>query len=92
MCACSQLLLIIGLAQALVVFRVIASVVFAKHENWPFLSENSSTVAFMLTAVLHYLTITIMTWVKKISLFNFLSFTFVNYNKTVYFPKRHSFE
>ncbi|MCI4381771.1 hypothetical protein PGIGA_G00255970 [Pangasianodon gigas] len=60
-----MLLLIIGLAQALVVFRVIASVEFAKHTKWPFLSENSSTVAFMLGAVLHYLTITIMTWVNR---------------------------
>ncbi|XP_053368368.1 anoctamin-9 isoform X2 [Clarias gariepinus] len=60
-----MLLLIIGLAHALVVFRVIASVEFAKQEQLPFLSENSYTVALMLGAVLHYLTITIMTWVNR---------------------------
>ncbi|MCJ8735889.1 hypothetical protein PDJAM_G00252750 [Pangasius djambal] len=60
-----MLLLIIGLAQALVMFRVIASFEFAKQTKWPFLSENSSTVAFMLGAVLHYLTITIMTWINR---------------------------
>ncbi|XP_076863649.1 anoctamin-9 [Brachyhypopomus gauderio] len=61
-----MLLLIIGLAHALVVFRVIASVEFAKHTNWPFLSENSIIVAFMLGAVLHYITITVMTHVNRI--------------------------
>ncbi|XP_066524756.1 anoctamin-9 [Hoplias malabaricus] len=60
-----MLLLIIGLAHALVVFRVIASVQFAKPTNWKFLSENSSTVAFMLGAVLHYVTITVMTRVNR---------------------------
>ncbi|KAK2834446.1 hypothetical protein Q7C36_015147 [Tachysurus vachellii] len=60
-----MLLLIIGLAQAIVVFRVIASVEFAKHTKWPFLSEHSNTVAFMLGAVLHFLTITIMTRVNR---------------------------
>ncbi|XP_058264899.1 anoctamin-9 isoform X2 [Hemibagrus wyckioides] len=60
-----MLLLIIGLAQAIVVFRVIASVEFAKHTKWPFLSEHSNTVAFMLGAVLHFLTITIMTRINR---------------------------
>ncbi|XP_072529774.1 anoctamin-9 [Salminus brasiliensis] len=60
-----MLMLIIGLAQALVVFRVIASEKFAKPTNWAFLRENSSTVAFLLGAVLHYLTITIMTRVNR---------------------------
>uniref|UniRef100_A0A3B1JML9 Anoctamin n=1 Tax=Astyanax mexicanus TaxID=7994 RepID=A0A3B1JML9_ASTMX len=60
-----MLLLIIGLAHALVVFRVIASVLFAKPTNWAFLRENSSTVAFLMGAVLHYLTITIMTRVNR---------------------------
>ncbi|TSM52275.1 Anoctamin-9 [Bagarius yarrelli] len=60
-----MLLLIIGLAQAIVVFRVIASVELAKYKKWPFLSENSSTVAFILGAVLHFLTITIMTRINR---------------------------
>uniref|UniRef100_A0A4W4DWQ3 Anoctamin n=1 Tax=Electrophorus electricus TaxID=8005 RepID=A0A4W4DWQ3_ELEEL len=61
-----MLLLIIGLTHALVVFRVIASVEFAKHTDWPFLSENSIIVAFLLAAVLHFITITVMTHVNRI--------------------------
>ncbi|XP_060770889.1 anoctamin-9 isoform X2 [Neoarius graeffei] len=60
-----MLLLIIGLAHALVVFRVIASVFLAQSEKWDFIRENSSTVALMLGAVLHYFTITIMTRVNR---------------------------
>ncbi|KAL7867998.1 hypothetical protein SRHO_G00093820 [Serrasalmus rhombeus] len=60
-----MLLLIIGLAHALVVFRVIASEQLAKFKSWSFISDNSNTVAFMLGAVLHYLTIIIMTKVNR---------------------------
>ncbi|XP_046714579.1 anoctamin-9 isoform X2 [Silurus meridionalis] len=60
-----MLLLIIGLAQALVVFRVITSEKFAKYTSWTYLNKHSNTVAFMLGAVLHFITITIMTWVNR---------------------------
>lgn len=53
-------MLIIGIAQALVVFRVVAAPLMSKS-NWEFIKENASTVAMMLGAVLHYLTIQIMT-------------------------------
>lgn len=60
---CLQLVLIIGLTHALVVFRVVAAVNMAEA-NWEFLRDHSSTVAVMLGAVLHYITIQVMTRVK----------------------------
>ncbi|XP_065147252.1 anoctamin-9 isoform X1 [Paramisgurnus dabryanus] len=59
-----MLLVIIGLTHALVVFRVIATVLLAEHSSWKVISENSQTVALMLGAVLHFLTITVMTRVN----------------------------
>ncbi|KAA0724049.1 Anoctamin-9 Transmembrane protein 16J [Triplophysa tibetana] len=59
-----MLLLIIGLTHALVVFRVIATVLLAEHSSLNVISENSQTVALMLGAVLHYITITVMTRVN----------------------------
>ncbi|KAI7790577.1 putative anoctamin-9-like [Triplophysa rosa] len=59
-----MLLLIIGLTHALVVFRVIATVLLAEHSSWNVISDNSQTVALMLGAVLHYITITVMTRVN----------------------------
>ncbi|KAL0968813.1 hypothetical protein UPYG_G00272220 [Umbra pygmaea] len=60
-----MLMLIVGLAQALVLFRVFTTVQLAEGSS-EFLSDNSSTVAMMLGAVLHFLTITIMTKVNRI--------------------------
>ncbi|RXM34536.1 Anoctamin-9 [Acipenser ruthenus] len=66
---CPQIALIIGLAQALVVFRVIATV-FLSDSKWQLLSDHANTVAVMMGAVLHYLTITIMNKVnRKVALF-----------------------
>ncbi|KAJ8333887.1 hypothetical protein SKAU_G00412060 [Synaphobranchus kaupii] len=59
-----MLVLIIGLTQALVVFRVVATVLLSEGK-WQFLSEHANMVAVMLGAVLHYLTITIMTRVNR---------------------------
>uniref|UniRef100_A0A8C8BNU5 Anoctamin n=1 Tax=Oncorhynchus tshawytscha TaxID=74940 RepID=A0A8C8BNU5_ONCTS len=59
------LLLIIGLAHALVVFRVVATVMLAEG-SWEFLSDHSNTAAVILGAVLHYFTITIMTRFNRI--------------------------
>ncbi|XP_041704580.1 anoctamin-9 [Coregonus clupeaformis] len=59
------MLLIIGLAHALVVFRVVATVMLAEG-SWEFLSDHSNTAAVILGAVLHYFTITIMTRVNRI--------------------------
>ncbi|XP_028971060.2 anoctamin-9 isoform X1 [Esox lucius] len=60
-----MLLLIIGLAQGLVLFRVFTTVKLAEGK-WDFLSDNANTVAMMLGAVIHFLTITVMTKVNKI--------------------------
>ncbi|XP_024150950.1 anoctamin-9 [Oryzias melastigma] len=63
-----MLLLIIGLAQALVVFRVVAAPLLSESK-WEFMKDNANTVAVMLGAVAHYFTIQIMTHVnRKVSL------------------------
>ncbi|XP_067292325.1 anoctamin-9 [Pseudorasbora parva] len=59
-----MLLIIIGLTHVLVVFRVIATVLLSENSSWPVITENSQTVALMLGAVLHYITITVMTRVN----------------------------
>lgn len=56
-------MLIIGLAHALVVFRVVAAPLMSEG-SWEFIKDHANTVAVMLGAVLHYLTIQIMTRVK----------------------------
>lgn len=65
MCVFPQILVIIGLTHALVVFRVIAAVLFAEGQ-WEFLSDHSMSGAMMLGAVLHYLIITVMTRVHEL--------------------------
>ncbi|XP_075994623.1 anoctamin-9 [Genypterus blacodes] len=59
-----MLMLIIGLAHALVVFRVIASPLIAEG-SWELLSNHANTVAVALGAVLHYITIQLMTRVNR---------------------------
>ncbi|KAG7482887.1 anoctamin-9-like isoform X1 [Solea senegalensis] len=59
-----MLLIIIGLAHSLVVFRVVAAALLAEA-NSEFIKDHSSAVAMMLGAVLHYLTIQIMTRVNR---------------------------
>ncbi|KAG2462121.1 SIGIR protein, partial [Polypterus senegalus] len=55
-----MIVIFIGLSLGLVVFRVFATVMLSESE-WKLLKENANTVAVMLGAVVHYLTITIMT-------------------------------
>ncbi|XP_029001191.1 anoctamin-9-like [Betta splendens] len=59
-----MLMLIIGLAQALVVFRVVAAPLLSVVQ-WEFIKDNASTVAVLLGAVLHYFTIQIMTRINR---------------------------
>uniref|UniRef100_A0A672FCC7 Anoctamin n=1 Tax=Salarias fasciatus TaxID=181472 RepID=A0A672FCC7_SALFA len=66
------LMLIIGLAHALVVFRVVAAPLLSECQ-WKFLKDHANTVAVMLGAVLHYVTIQIMTRVWKLHLSLFLT-------------------
>lgn len=55
-----QLMLIIGLTQALVVFRIVAAPLMSEA-SWEFIRDHANIVAMMLGAVLHYVTIQIMT-------------------------------
>ncbi|KAM5138298.1 anoctamin-9 isoform 2-T2 [Mantella aurantiaca] len=55
---------LIGIAQALVVYRVVVTVAFMRS-SWDFLKEHANTAAVMSGAVLHYLTIVIMTKVNR---------------------------
>ncbi|KAI2648074.1 Anoctamin-9 [Labeo rohita] len=68
-----MLLVIIGLTHVLVVCRVIATVLLAENSTWPVITENSQTVGVMLGAVLHYITITVMTRVKTPQTSHYLS-------------------
>uniref|UniRef100_A0A3Q1HXK2 Anoctamin n=1 Tax=Anabas testudineus TaxID=64144 RepID=A0A3Q1HXK2_ANATE len=66
------LMLIIGLAQALVVFRVVAAP-WLSECSWEFIHDNANTVAVMLGAVLHYVTIQIMTRLNCVCFFYVLA-------------------
>ncbi|XP_069377990.1 anoctamin-9-like isoform X5 [Paralichthys olivaceus] len=59
-----MLMLIIGLAHILVVFRVVAAPLLSEG-NWEFIRDHANTIAMMLGAVLHYVTIQIMTRVNR---------------------------
>ncbi|XP_033846741.1 anoctamin-9 isoform X1 [Periophthalmus magnuspinnatus] len=59
-----MLMIIIGLAHALVVFRVVAAALLS-NADWEFIRDQPHSVAVMLGAVLHYLTIQIMTRVNR---------------------------
>uniref|UniRef100_A0A4W5MI45 Anoctamin n=1 Tax=Hucho hucho TaxID=62062 RepID=A0A4W5MI45_9TELE len=63
-----MLVLIIGLTQALVVFRVVAAVLLSEG-TWEFVRDHANTVAVMLGAVLHYFTMQFMTRVNKVVAF-----------------------
>lgn len=56
-------MLIIGLAHALVVFRVVAAPLMYRGK-WTFIKDHARTAAVTLGAVLHYFTIQIMTRVR----------------------------
>ncbi|CAJ0916468.1 unnamed protein product [Ranitomeya imitator] len=55
----------IGIAQALVVYRVLSTVFFMRS-SWQLLSDHANTASVMSGAVLHYLTIVIMTKVNRV--------------------------
>ncbi|KFQ95867.1 Anoctamin-9, partial [Nipponia nippon] len=55
---------LIGIAHALVIYRVIATALFTQS-NFEFVREQATTMAVMTGAVLHYLTIVIMTKVNR---------------------------
>ncbi|KAF1409228.1 Anoctamin-9, partial [Spheniscus humboldti] len=55
---------LIGIAHALVIYRVIAMALFTQS-NFAFLREQANTMAVMTGAVLHYITIVVMTKVNR---------------------------
>ncbi|XP_067090569.1 anoctamin-9 [Osmerus mordax] len=59
-----MMLLILGLAHALVVFRVLATVLLVESPS-EFLRDHSNTAAVILGALLHFFTISIMTHVNR---------------------------
>ncbi|KAM3919344.1 anoctamin-9 isoform 2-T2 [Leptodactylus fuscus] len=61
----AMIAVLIGIAQALVIYRVVATVLFM-GSSWNFLSDHANTASVMTGAVLHYLTIVIMTKVNRI--------------------------
>ncbi|NXN14544.1 ANO9 protein, partial [Indicator maculatus] len=64
-----MIVVMIGIAQALVVYRVVATALFSQSEV-ELLREQANTVAVVTGAVLHYLTIVIMTKVnRRVALF-----------------------
>lgn len=59
-----MLMVIIGLTHALVVFRVVAAPLLSESK-WEFMEDHANTLAVLLGAVLHYITIQIMTRVNR---------------------------
>ncbi|XP_059378550.1 anoctamin-9 [Carassius carassius] len=58
------LVVIIGLTQALVICRVLTAILLSQS-TWHFLRDNSSAIAMLTGAVLHYITIQFMTRINK---------------------------
>lgn len=59
-----QIMVLIGIAHALVIYRAVAMALFMQSEV-NLLSKHADTIAVMTGAVLHYLTIIIMTKVRR---------------------------
>uniref|UniRef100_A0A673KKG9 Anoctamin n=1 Tax=Sinocyclocheilus rhinocerous TaxID=307959 RepID=A0A673KKG9_9TELE len=67
------LVVIIGLTHALVICRVLTAILLSQS-TWHFLRDHSSTIAMLSGAVLHYITIQVMTRVNKIVAFKLCDF------------------
>ncbi|KAK7176439.1 hypothetical protein R3I93_000621 [Phoxinus phoxinus] len=67
------LVVIIGLTHALVICRVLAAILLSES-NWHFLRDHATTIAMLLGAVLHYITIQVMTRVNKTVAFKLCEF------------------
>ncbi|NXS61499.1 ANO9 protein, partial [Brachypteracias leptosomus] len=64
-----MIIVLIGIAHALVVYRVVATALFSQSEL-ELLRDQANLAAVVTGAVLHYITILIMTWVnRKVALF-----------------------
>ena len=62
-CLPPQIVVLIGIAHALVIYRVIATALFTQSDS-EFFREQANLVAVMTGAVLHYITIVVMTKVQ----------------------------
>uniref|UniRef100_A0A672PXE2 Anoctamin n=1 Tax=Sinocyclocheilus grahami TaxID=75366 RepID=A0A672PXE2_SINGR len=67
------LVVIIGLAHALVICRVLTAILLSQSE-WEFFRDHATTIAMLSGAVLHYITIQVMTRVNKIVAFKLCEF------------------
>ncbi|CAM4523939.1 unnamed protein product [Leuciscus chuanchicus] len=67
------LVVIIGLTHALVICRVLTAILLSQS-SWHFLRERASTIAMLSGAVLHYITIQVMTRVNKLVAFKLCEF------------------
>lgn len=65
-CPPPQIAVLIGIAHALVIYRVVVTALFTQSDS-EFFREQANTVAVMTGAVLHYLTIVIMTKVQSVA-------------------------
>ncbi|TSK19958.1 Anoctamin-9 [Bagarius yarrelli] len=63
-CFYAKLVVIIGLTHALVICRVVSAMLLSETQ-WKLLSDNANMIAVTLGAVLHYLTIQVMTRVNR---------------------------
>ncbi|XP_069480030.1 anoctamin-9 isoform X2 [Ambystoma mexicanum] len=60
-----MLAIMIGIAQAIVIYRVVMTVYFTQSD-WDFIRERANTIAVMTGALVHYITIVIMTKVNRV--------------------------
>lgn len=63
-CPPPQIVVLIGIAHALVIYRVVATALFTQSDS-EFFREQANLVAVMTGAVLHYITIVVMTKVQN---------------------------
>ncbi|XP_052457836.1 anoctamin-9 isoform X1 [Carassius gibelio] len=67
------LVVIIGLTHCLVICRVLTAIMLSQSE-WDFFRDHATTIAMLSGAVLHYITIQVMTRVNKIVAFKLCEF------------------
>ena len=64
-CVCvPQLIVIIGLTHALLVSWLVVRVFLSEQDHWGLLKKHADSAAVMLGAILHYITMQVMTRVR----------------------------
>ncbi|XP_031442715.1 anoctamin-9 [Clupea harengus] len=63
------LIVIIGLTHALVVSRLVVRVFLSEQDHWGLLKKHADSAAVMLGAILHYITMQVMTRVNRVVAF-----------------------